>query len=134
MNLADVMDEIGAKLDTIDGLRVYPYPADTITPVAAVLSYPEVTYDETMRRGMDRYSLPLWIVVGKANDRAAQKNIAPLLDGAGPSSVKAKLDGTDYQSCDSVRVQMALPDVITIASIDYLGYQFTLDIAGQGAP
>lgn len=133
MNLDDVMEEIGQVLDGIDGLRVYPYPADMVTPPAAVLSYPEVTYDETMRRGMDRYSHPLWILVGKVSDRGAKKVIAPYLDGAGSSSIKATLEAHTWQSCDSVRVQTAIPDVVTIAAVDYLAYQFTLDIAGQGA-
>lgn len=134
MNLDDVMAEVATRLDTISGLRVYGYPADTVTPPAAVLSYPDVTYDETMRRGMDRYSMPMWILVGKASDRGARKTIAPFLDGAGAKSVKAVLEADPYDSLDSVRVQEAVPDVIRIGAVDYLAYQFTLDIAGEGAP
>lgn len=54
MNLAAVMDELGAALGTIPGLRVFPYWADRITPPAAVVGWPDpLTYDATMRRGSD---------------------------------------------------------------------------------
>ncbi len=134
MNLDAVMQEVAEDLDTIPGLRVHGYPADSVTPPAAVLSYPEVTYDETMRRGMDRYSMPLFILVGKVSDRAARKTIAPYLDGSGPKSVKTVLESATHTAFHSVRVQRAEPDVVRIANVDYLAYQFTLDIAGQGAP
>lgn len=133
MNLDAVMQEIADRLDTIDGLRVHGYPADSVTPPAAVLGYPDVTYDETMRRGLDRYSLPLWILVGKVSDRAARVAIAPYLDGAGVRSVKSVLEAALFVSLDSLRVQSAEPDVIAIASVEYLAYQFTIDIAGTGA-
>jgi hypothetical protein len=132
MDLDAVMQEVADRLDTITGLRVDGYPAGSVTPPAAVLSYPEVTYDETMRRGMDRYVLPVWVLVGKVSDRAARATIAPYLDGGGPKSVKTVLEADPYDSLDSVRVQRADPDVVSVGGVEYLAYQFTLDIAGPG--
>lgn len=134
MDLGAVMDEVGDRLDTITGLRVYRYPPDNVQPPAAIVSYPEtITYDETMRRGMDRYTNhTVAVLVGKVSDRATRDNISVYADGAGDRSIKALLDGTGYETCDSVRVTSADFDIVTIASVDYLGVMFNLDIAGPG--
>jgi hypothetical protein len=136
MDLGAVMDEVGDRLDNITGLRVHRYPPDDVSPPAAIVSYPEtITYDETMRRGMDRYpDLSVAILLGKVSARATRDAISVYADGAGDRSIKAVLDGGDYESCDSVRVTGAEFDVVTIAAVDYLGVMFNLDIVGPGAP
>lgn len=134
MDLNAVMDELGEELDTIAGLRVYDFPSDHITPPAAVLAWPdEITYDETYGRGMDRLTLPVVVLVGKASDRASRDTLAAYADGSGASSVKAVLEGGTYTSCDSVRVMRAEFDVVRIAGVDYAAAVFDLDVAGQGA-
>ncbi len=132
MDIDAVMQEVADRADAITGLRVFGFPADNVPPPALIVGYPEVTYDETMRRGMDRYELPVWVAVGKASDRAARGQLGPYVTGSGDSSIKAVLDGDDYESCDSVRVSGAAPDFINVAGVEYLAYQFTLDIAGPG--
>lgn len=94
MDLADVMTEIGARLDTIDGLRVYPYPADQVTPPAAVVTYPEtVQFDATYARGMDRYpDLVVMVLVAKPWDRSTRDLVAGYLNGSGAGSVKDVLE------------------------------------------
>lgn len=135
MDLGAVMDELGDRLDTITGLRVYRYPPDNIQPPAAVVTYPgTITYDETMRRGMDRYpDLTVVAMVGKVSDRASRDAVSVYANGAGEKSVKAVLDGDGYQSCDSVRVTGVEFDIVSMAGVEYLAATFTLDIAGTGA-
>jgi len=134
VNLTEVMEAVGDRLDTIAGLRVFPHPTDALTPPAAVVSVPdEIVYDETYGRGMDRITLPLVVVVGKAFDRAAMTNLAAYADGSGAKSVKAVLESGSYTAFDTVRVMRAEFDVVRIASSDYLAAMFDLDIAGQGA-
>lgn len=133
MNLGDVMDEIGTVLETIDGLRVFPYWADRITPPAAVVAWPDpVTYDATMARGADQMTLPLFVLVGRFDARTTRDRLAVYLDGSGASSVKAVLEAHTYTSCDSVRVASATVDSYTVAAVDYLGAEFSLDIFGTG--
>ena len=134
MDLNDVMDEIGEELATIVGLRVYDFPSDHITPPAAIIAYPDqVTYDETYGRGMDRLSLPVVLLVGRASDRASRDNLAVYAGGSGTSSVKAVVEGGEYTACDTVRVTRAEFDVVRVAGVDYAAALFDLDIAGQGA-
>lgn len=133
MNLADVMDEIGTALEGIDGLRVFPYWADRITPPAAIVAWPDpVTYDATMGRGADQMTLPLFVLVGRFDARSTRDRLAVYLDGSGDSSVKAVLEAHTWTSCDSVRVASATVDSYTVAAVDYLGAEFSLDIFGTG--
>lgn len=133
MNIANVMDELGASLATIDGLRVFPYWADRITPPAAIVGWPDpVTYDATMARGADSLTLPLYVVVGRVDARTSRNLLAVYLDGSGAKSVKAALDGGTYTACDSVTVKSATVDEVTIAAVDYLAAVFSVDIFGTG--
>lgn len=138
MNLADVMDEIGDRLDTIDGLRVFRYPPDGVPPVpAAIVTYPDsYTYDETYGRGMDRISsLPVVLLVGKVSDRTARDRITKYVDGSGPESVKAVLESGTHTAFDILRVSSVEFDRITFGGTGnvFLSATLLLDIAGQGA-
>lgn len=134
MNLATVMDEVGDRLATIAGLRVYRYPADNVAPPAAVVTYPEqIDYDGAYARGMDRVTLPVVVLVGKVSDRASRDRVAAYCDGSGARSLKAALEAGTYTACDTVRVTGAEFDVVQMAGVDYLSAAFTLDIAGTGA-
>lgn len=134
MNLDDVMEEVAARLGTIKGLRVFSYPADSLSPPAAAVLYPDaITYDETYGRGMDRMTLPVLVVVGKVHDRSSRGQIAAYCNGSGPASVKAAVEAGDYTSCDSVRVTGVEFPTATIGGTEYIAAMFDLDIAGQGA-
>jgi hypothetical protein len=133
MNLGDVMDEIGTAVGSIDGMRVFPYSADRVTPPAALVVWPdEITYDTAMSRGGDRYTLPLWVVVGKADARTTRDRLSQYIDGAGDASVKSVVDGGTYTACDSIRVMSATVESVEIAGVNYLAANFQLDVIGTG--
>lgn len=127
------MDELAVPLAAI-GLCAYPFSAESIEPPAAVIAWPEpITYDGTMARGMDSMMFPVWIVVGRVDARSARDTLAAYLDGSGPSSVKAALDGGTYTACDSVRVAQAHVESVSIAGIDYLAAILDVEVTGAGS-
>lgn len=138
MNIADVMDEVAERLRTIPSLagkRTYESPPDAppLGP-AAVVSYPdEIEYDKTYGRGMDRITGEVVVIIGRPGERQTRTLLAGYLDGSGPESVKATLDGTNYASCDSVRVASGIFDTVKIGGTDFLAGVFSIDIAGRGA-
>jgi hypothetical protein len=81
VDLADVMQAVSDRLDTIAGLRCFAHPPGTVTPPAAVVSYPDkYTFDETYGRGMDRITLPVVVwSAGKVSDRSARDQLGRLL-------------------------------------------------------
>ncbi|WP_027934562.1 hypothetical protein [Amycolatopsis thermoflava] len=133
MNLATVMDEMGEALSAIAGLNVFPFSAQRITPPAAIVDWPDpLNYDATMQRGKDRFTLPLYVVVGKVDARSARDRLAVYLDSADPKSVKTALESHAFTSCDSVRVTEARVDAVTISGVEYLGAIFQTDVIGPG--
>lgn len=134
MNLASVMQELATQLDTITGLRVHGYPADSISAPAAVVTYPDAySYDATYARGMDRLDIPVVVLVGKVSDRASRDKIGAYADGSGAKSVKAVVEAGTYTAFGTARVTQVEFDIVAIAGVEYLAATFTVDIAGQGA-
>lgn len=133
MDLNNVVDELTTQLKTITGLRVHSEPPGTVDPPAAVISWPEVDYDGTYARGMDKLTLPLVLVVGKASERIARKTVNAYVNGSGAKSIKAVLEAGTYTAFDVVRVVSAAPETDFIGGVEFLAYVFSLEITGSGA-
>lgn len=134
MIIKDVMDAVAARLDTIEGLRVFGYPADDAKPPFAIVDFPdEYVYDETYGRGMDRMTLPVTVYVPRNVDRTLPDQMSAYASGSGPRSVKAVLESGTYTAFDTIRVSRAEFDWPTYAGNQYLAGLFTLDIAGRGS-
>lgn len=136
MKLGDVMDEVAERLRLAPSLvgRTFAYPPATVSPPAAIVSYPtDGKFDETYGRGVDHWTGVVVVVVGRPTERQSRDLLAKYIDGDGAESVKALLDGDgDYESCDSVTVTSWETDVYTIGGTDYLTAVFSLDIWGPG--
>lgn len=133
MNIATVMDELGTATGTIAGLRQFPYWASKVTPPAAVVSWPEIDYDNTYARGSDRLTVPLTVVVGNVNARASRDQLAKYMAGAGASSVKQAVEAHTTTAWDVARVVSASVATFTIAGNEYLGAEFSIDVVGSGS-
>jgi len=134
MNLGAVMDDLGAALDTIPGLRVFPYWADKVTPPAAVVTWPDpLTYDTAMVRGADTAELPVYVVVGKVDARSTRDRLAQYADGSGTHSVKAAVESYAATAYDIARVNRVEFGGISIGGTEYLAATFYIDITGKGA-
>ena len=134
MNLADVMDDLGLALSTIDGLRVFPYWADKIVPPAVVVAWPEpLEYDSTMGRGSDRQSVPVIVIVGKIDARTSRDLIAQYANGAGVASIKQVIESYEASAYDSARVTQCDFGTLQVNGNTMLSATFTVDIIGTGA-
>lgn len=134
MNIADVMDDLGAALSDIQDLRVSPYWADRISPPSAIVSWPDpLTYDESYGRGADRMEIPINVAVGKVDARSSRDALAAYADGSGQFSVKAAIEAHEATAYNSARVTRCEFGVVSIAGIEYLSATFFVDIIGTGA-
>jgi hypothetical protein len=135
MIVDDVTKEISSKLEAI-GLRAFAWNVGKVTPPGAVVGLPDtIDYDQTYGRGSDKMTIPVWVMVSRASDRAAHSELAAYLDGVGAKSVKVALDSTDtntYEWCDEVTVTTAEPGAYSSGGVEMLGAEFTVDIAGKG--
>lgn len=136
MNVSDVATEVANRLDSIEGLRCFAYQPPSITPPAGIVLNPspgDIRYDQTYGRGMDRLTLPVLIVAGRASERSAQRAIRAYLNGSGPRSVKAALETGEYTSLHTICVTTSGVDGVAFAGTEYLAALFDLDITGQGS-
>jgi len=68
------------------------YTPDAVTEPHFFVGEVEVNFDKTMGRGLDELSITCRALVGRGDDRAAQKVLDALLSGAGPASLKAAIE------------------------------------------
>lgn len=135
MNVGAAIAELFDALDVITGLRTVDWSAQAVSPPVAMPSFPMVgTYDSTYARGMDEFTLPVVVVVGKADQRSADAVLREYLAGAGPRSVKAAVENHDYTELDVVHVQSWEVDTVSIGGVEYLSAEFTVRIIGKGTP
>jgi hypothetical protein len=134
MDVGSVMDDLGTAVDLIDGLRIFPYWAGSVTAPAAIVGFPEgLAFDETYGRGSDSMSLPVVIVVGRVNARATRDRLGRYAAGSGAASVKATIEGYAATSYDSARVERVEFGTASIGGTEYLAATFFVDIIGSGA-
>jgi hypothetical protein len=135
MDIAEVMQEIADRLDTIDGLRVHAYPPDTVSAPAAVVTYPGTyNFDQTYGRGMDRMpDMSVVALVGKVSGKSTRDRVSEYASGSGEKSFKAVLESGTYETFDVITVVAVEFDIIAMGAVEYLAATFQLDIAGQGA-
>lgn len=134
MRLSAVMDEVAKALEEITGLRVFPYPPETITPPAGYVSYPQsVDFDEAYQRGEDRFTdLPIVLLSSKVTTRAARDTVAAWASGDGTKSVKRALEAWSWTTCDDVTVTSCEFDAEKIGAVTYLAVMFKATVVGPG--
>lgn len=128
--LENVMAGVKAALEGIVGLRVYDFPSDRVEPPAAVLSLPETPYDVTLGGRNDQWTFPLWVLVAKANDKSAYKEMVQYLEAEGTKSILAAIeaDRTLGGACDTCSIIRARPLFATVAGTEFLAVEFTLEV------
>ena len=135
MNVKEIMAALADRLKTIEGLRAYGYPVESVTPPAAIVTWPSTyTFDATYGRGHDDLELFVVVFVGRPRDnKATLDRLAGYLEGAGPSSVKAVLEQEPFpEPVEMLRVRGVEIDVYPMAGNDYVTAVFDVQIDGRG--
>ena len=131
-NLTNIRNEIGNNLANITSLSVFKFVPDSIEPPTAVVGVMDtITYDDTMARGSDRYSVPVYLYVSRVDAQDSQETLDGYLVSSGASSVKAQIesDTTLNGEAQSVRVVSAGNyGVYEINNINYLGVEFIVEV------
>lgn len=85
----DVATVLHDLIQTVPGVRVYPYVADTIRPPAAVIGQPVIDFQD-QSGGFCRavWLFPVTLITTRSNERTAQAEMSQLL-----LDVVAALDG-----------------------------------------
>lgn len=134
MNLSDVMDEVAEVMGALTKVNVKAVPPETVTADAGFVGYPEsISFDESYGRGLDQFNdLPIWVITGKVTNLTSRDKISRWSAGAGPESIKARMEAHAWASCDDLTVTAAEPATVTIGGVDYLAVIFSATVMGPG--
>jgi len=130
------MNEVAAVAGDVTGMRAFAYPADTITPPAAVVAYPAgqgIEYNQTYRNALTRIpDLELHLIGSRVTDRSARDQASAWLNEDDPESMISVLRSHAWESCDEVTVISAEFQGASEAGALYLDVTLHLDIMGPG--
>lgn len=136
MNITEVMDEVGEKLNEIPDLKVLPFAATSVPflPGALIGLPPNGEYDLTYGQGLDRIRLEIVVLVARTADKAARDALTPFISGGGDQSVRGKLGArsTRWRTCHEVKVIGFNTARITISKEKFLAAVFPADVYGTG--
>lgn len=105
LDLSTTMQAIASALTTAGVVdRAYAFPSPIVQFRQAAVGYPRGSndFDHAFGRGMERATIPVWVICGYAGEERARDYISGLLSGA--ADVKDALDGTLSGAVDSLRV------------------------------
>ena len=83
---------IAERLNTIAGLRVYENIADSFQPPAAMITIDTVDYHQAFRGGDSVYTFRISLMVGRTDDRTAQKKLDEYLSYSGNKSIRQAVE------------------------------------------
>lgn len=134
MNLADVMDEVAEVMSQLTKVNVQGWPWESVTPTAGFVGYPEsINYDESYGRGVDQFTgLPIWVVTSQVTSKTARDTVARWSAGAGPESIKARMEAHTWTSCDDLTVTAGEFATVQIGAVEYLAVIFEATATGPG--
>jgi hypothetical protein len=100
-----------------------------------------VDFDRAMNRSLDKVELTCQVLVGIADDRAAQRTLDALLSGSGPASLKQAIEAA--RGAPGEYALGGLADDLHVTRLQgyrwyehqgttYLGGQLIIDIIGEG--
>lgn len=133
--LSDIRAGVAARLATISGLRQSDYVPAQINPPIAVVGWPEeIDYDEAMGRGLDVYRIPIQVLVGTPDNRAANDALEAYLaktTAEDPKSVKGAVESDRTlggKVSDCVVTRMSGAGGFDYGGITYLGATWDLQV------
>ena len=128
-SLVELREGLAARMATISGLRTSATVPDAPRPPIAIVMPERVVYDLNANRGADTFFFTIMVIVGRADDRAAQNGLDSFI--VGPTSIKAAIeaDRTLGGMANTCRVtEMGNYSSMNVGDTLYLAASFTVEV------
>lgn len=127
--LTDIRQALADALATVYGLRVSATMPDAPRPPMAMV-YPEsISYDLNANRGADLYTFLITVIVGRADERSAQKNLDRFVVGDDSVKTAIERDRSLGGVVDTCRVvEMRNYQSILVGDVNYLAVEFEVEV------
>jgi hypothetical protein len=130
-SISSLRTALATNLATITGLRTAPEMPDNPNPPIALVRPVSIDYNQAMNKGLVRYSFAVIVVVGRAEERTAQRSLDAYCSSTGSSSIKnavesdRTLSGNAYD-CRVTEMRNYTP--IQLNEGTYLAAEFAVDV------
>jgi len=128
-SVSQLRTALATAMSAVPNLRTSATVPDNPRPPIAVVMPERIAYDLNARRGADTFFFTILLIVGRADDRAAQNNIDGFL--VGENSIKGAIesDRTLGGAANTCRVtEMSNYSSLPIGEVLYLSAQFTVEV------
>jgi hypothetical protein len=122
---------IATNLGTIAGLRTSPEMPDNPNPPIALVRPVTVEYNQAMAKGLTRYSFVVVVIVGRAEERTAQRSLDAFCSSTGSSSIKNAVESDKTlggNAFDTRVTEMRNYTPIQLNEGTYLAAEFAVDV------
>jgi hypothetical protein len=127
--VSEIRTALATKAANVSGLRTFAYQPDDPHPPVAFPTLDRIEYDLNAHRGADTYFFVITVIVGRANDRAAQNNLDKYLVGAGSVKKALEADRTLGGVVNTCRVTEARNYVaVNVGDTTYLQVELEVEV------
>lgn len=130
-SIAELRTALAANLATISGLRVAETIPDNPNPPIAIVQFDRAQYHLDMGNGMTEYSFVVQVIVGRADERTAQRNLDSYCSSSGSSSVLLAVESDrllNGKAFDCVVTEMSSYGPVLVNDTTYLGAEFQIRV------
>lgn len=128
-DLSAIRQALADKMGNVYGLRSSATMPDAPRPPQAVILPDRIEYDLDMSRGADTFFFLVTVIVGRADDRAAQNNLDRFVSGSDSIKAAIEADMTLGGVVNFARVtEMTNYRQINVGDTIYLGAEFEVEV------
>lgn len=130
-NIAELRTAIGTNLATITGLRVSDFIPDNPSPPIAIVQFDRAQYHLDMANGLSEYNFVIQLIVGRVDERTAQRNLDSYCASTGDASVLLAVESDrtlGSKAFDCIVTEMSSYGSVSINDIIYLGAEFQVRV------
>jgi len=130
MAISDLRAALAKNLATISGLRVVETLPDIVNPPMAMIGLDKIAYNKQNNRSMAEYTFKVTVVIGRVNERIAQRTLdVYVAPGVGSIKYAVESDRTlGGNAFDVFVAELGAYGAVNISGIDYLSAEFSVQV------
>lgn len=92
MTINQIRTALATNLATVSGLRTAAVVPDNPNPPVAIVQLQSINYDGAFGKGLSTYEFLVSVLVGRADERHAQRLLDTYCEPSGATSIKAAIE------------------------------------------
>ena len=129
--ISEIRSALATNLGNISGLRTSATVPDQINPPVAIVEPVSVEFDTAMGRGLDTLTFKVTVLVGRVEERTAQRLIDAYCSSSGSASIKSaiELDRTLGGKANDLKVTgLSSYGSLSVGDATYLAAEFAVTV------